>query len=115
MKRIYPDDFKLEVINDYYSSPLGVRTIAIKYSLPSKNYINNWEKQLITKGLLPEGSTKPIKAVARSKDSLTREDNRTAREVFYEEEIIRLQAKVDYLETLEHLKPFVAKKKEKSD
>ena len=53
----YPDDFKLLVVEDYYNSPLGVRAISLKYNLPRKNYINSWEKQLIAKGLLPEGST----------------------------------------------------------
>jgi len=111
----YPDDFKLLVVEDYYKSPLGVRAIALKYKLPSKNYINNWEKQLIAKGLLPEGSTKPIKAVGRSKEAIARKDNRSAREIYYEEEIAKLKARIDYLESLEHLKPFIGKKKEESD
>ena len=46
MYRKYSDEFKLAVIEDYYNSPLGVRSIANKYDLPSKNYIGNWEKQL---------------------------------------------------------------------
>jgi len=111
----YPDDFKLLVVEDYYNSPLGVRAIALKYNLPSKNYINNWEKQLIAKGLLPEGSTKPVKAVGRSKEAIARKDSRTKREIYYEKEINRLKARVDYLESLENLKPFVSKKKEESD
>lgn len=113
MKRKYTDEFKLSVINDYYSSKLGVRSIALKYNLPSKNYINNWEKQLKGKGLLSPDATKPNKTVARTKESLLRKDTRTDREKLYEYEIIRLQAKVEYYESLEHLKPFISKKKEK--
>lgn len=41
IKRKYTDEFKLKVVKDYYSSTLGVRSIALKYNLPSKNYINN--------------------------------------------------------------------------
>ena len=111
MKTKYPDDFKLLVVKDYYSSPLGVRAIALKYNLPSKNYINNWEKQLIAKGLLPEGSTKPVKAAGRSKEAIARGDGRTEREIYYEKEIVKLKARIDYLESLEHLKPFIGKKK----
>ena len=29
----YSDAFKLEVVRDYYNSPLGVRSIALKYNL----------------------------------------------------------------------------------
>ena len=112
MGKHYSTDFKLEVIRDYYNSPLGVRAIASKYNLPTKNYINNWEKQLIKKGLLPEGSTKPFKTSGRSPDSVVQQDPRTEREKRYEQEIARLQAQVDYFESLERMKPFYVKKKE---
>jgi len=32
----YSDEFKLSVIEDYYNSALGVRSIALKYNLPLK-------------------------------------------------------------------------------
>jgi len=86
MKRFYPDEYKLKVLKDYYESPLGVRAIALKYNLPSKNYINNWEQQLIDKGLLPKGSTKPNKTVGRSKEAIAKKDNRTERETYFEKE-----------------------------
>ena len=110
MNRKYSDEFKLEVINDYYSSPLGVRAIAIKYNLPSKNYINKWEEQLIKKGLLPPNSTKPNKTVARCSEKITYKDTRSKREKQYEAEIRLLNAKIDYLESLKELKPFLKKK-----
>lgn len=113
MKRInrkYSDEFKLMVINNYYNSTLGVRAIAQKYNLPSKNYINNWEKQLKKKGLLSVDATKPNKAVGRSKESIVYKDNRTPREKQYEEEIQILKARIAYLESLESLKPFLKKK-----
>jgi transposase-like protein len=110
MNEKYSDEFKLKVVQDYYNSPLGVRLIALKYNLPSKNYINNWEKDLIKKGLLPEGSTKPNKTVGRAPEHVVRHDDRTEREKQYEDEIRELKARVKYLESLESLKPFLKKK-----
>ena len=109
MKRKYSDEFKLSVVKDYYNSTLGVRAIASKYNLPSKNYVNNWEEQLKKKGLLPPDSTKPNKSVARSKESIMRKDTRTSREKQYEEEIEILKAKIAYYEGLESIKPFLKK------
>jgi transposase-like protein len=109
MERKYSDEFKLSVINDYYNSTLGVRAIALKYNLPSKNYINEWEKQLKRKGLLPPDATKPKKSVGRSKETVVREDTRTPREKQYEEEIQILKAKIAYFESLDRMQPFLKK------
>ena len=110
MKRKFTDEFKLAVVKDYYQSSLGVRAMAAKYDLPSKNYINKWEDQLKKKGLLPQDATKPVKAVSRNKESIIRKDARTAREKQYEEEIEVLKARIAYYESLESLKPFIKKK-----
>ena len=110
MARKYSDEFKLSVIQDYYNSSLGVRAIAAKYNLPSKNYIGNWEAQLKKKGLLPPDATKPNKAAGRAKEAVLREDIRTPREKRYEEENQILKAKVAYYEQLESLQPFLKKK-----
>lgn len=112
MNKKYSDEFKLLVIEEYYQSLLGVRAIADKYNLPSKNYISRWEEQLKGKGLLPPEATKPVKTVARAKESVMRQDTRTVREKQYEQEIEKLKAKVAYYESLESLKPFVKKKRE---
>lgn len=109
MSKKYTDEFKLSVIQAYYNSTLGVRAIALKYNLPSKNYINNWENSLKKKGLLPKDATKPIKSAGRSKETIMREDSRTQREKQYEEEIEVLKTRISYLESLEHLKPFLKK------
>lgn len=111
MKRKYSDKFKLEVVKDYYSSRLGVRLIAAKYDLPSKNYINRWEQYLKKKGLLPPDSTKPEKTVGRAPEAEARQDTRTEREKQYESEIEYLKARVAYYEGLESMQPFLKKKK----
>jgi transposase-like protein len=105
----YSDEFKLSVVQDYYQSPLGVRAVAAKYNLPSKNYVNKWEAQLKKKGLLPQDATKPVKSVGRSKEFILRNDTRTPREKQYEEEIQYLKARVAYYESLESIKPFLKK------
>jgi transposase-like protein len=114
MSKKYTDEFKLSVIQEYYNSNLGVRAIALKYNLPSKNYINNWEESLKEKGLLPPDATKPNKSAGRSKEAVMREDTRTTREKQYEEEIQVLKARVAYFEGLEFMQPFL-KKKPKSE
>lgn len=110
MAKKYNDQFKLSVIKDYYNSPLGIRAIAAKYGLPSKNYIGNWEAQLKKKGLLPPDATKPNKTVGRTKENILREDKRTPREKQYEKEIQLLKMKVAYYEKLDSLQPFLKKK-----
>jgi transposase-like protein len=116
MKKIdnktYSDEYKLEVVKDYYRNQLGVRTTAMKYGLPSKNYITNWEKYLKKKGMLPQDATKPVKAGGRASEKVVRADDRTEREKQYEAEIEALKARVSYYEGLDSLQPFLKKKKE---
>jgi hypothetical protein len=84
----------------------------VKYGLPSKNYITNWEKYLKKKGLPPQDATKPIKAGGRAPERVVRADDRTEREKQYEAEIEALKARVAYYEGLESLQPFIKRKKE---
>ena len=111
MKKTYTDQFKLSVIKDYYSSPLGVRAIALKYGLPSKNYIGKWEDYHKKKGLLPIDATKPNKTVGRSPEPVARKDERTEKERQYESEIEALKARIAYYESLEYMQPFLKKTK----
>jgi len=110
MKERYSEAFKLMVIEDYYQNTLGVRAIALKHGLPSKNYIKKWEDELKRKKLLSEDETKPVKAAGRSKESIIRKDDRTEREKLYEDKIRRMEARIAYLESLEALQPFLKKK-----
>ncbi|MDR5658544.1 transposase [Serpentinicella sp. ANB-PHB4] len=107
----YTDEFKLQVIKDYYQSDIGVRAIARRYELPSKNYINNWEKQLKKKGLLPEDASKLHKTAGPSKNSHIPHASKTTREKQLEAENIRLKAQIEYLESIKYMKPFLSKKK----
>lgn len=112
MSKKYTDEFKLSVVQDYYNSTLGVRAIALKYNLPSKNYINKWEDYLKKIGLLSSDATKPNKSAGRTKEPVMREDTRTPREKQYEEEIQALKARIAYFEGLDYMQPFLKKKPE---
>lgn len=109
MKKVYSDEFKKVVIEDYYSSPLGIRAIAKKYDLPSKNYITKWEEHLKKIGILDEFATKPNKTAGRSKETIVYKDDRTEREKQYEAEIIALKSRVKYFESLDSMQPFLKK------
>ncbi len=111
-KKAYSDEFKLSVVKDYYRNQLGVRTTALKYGLPSKNYVTNWERYLKKKGLLSQDATKPLKAAGRAPEKVVRADDRTEREKQYEAEIEVLKVRVAYYEGLESLQPFIKKKRE---
>ena len=111
MRKVYTDEFKKHVIEDYYSGQLGVRAIAQKYGLPSKNYITNWEAALKKKELIPHDASKPNKTAGRSKESIAYKSDLTQRERQYELEIEQLKAKVAYFESLDRMQPFLKKKK----
>lgn len=111
MKKVYTDEFKKYVVEDYYNSPLGIRATAQKHGLPSKNYITKWEESLKKKGILPADATKPNKAAGRCKESIVFKSDLTQRERQYELEIEQLRAKVAFFESLERMQPFIKKKK----
>ena len=104
----YSDEFKLQVIKEYLNSSLGCRTIAKKYNLPSKNYINNWEKELIKKGLIT--SEECYKSQNKT-FSLNKPDKKTAYEKQLEKENLRLRAELAYYEELKRLIDEDSKKK----
>ena len=104
-KREYSDAFKLAVIRNYLDSPHGIRVVARSYDLPSKNYITNWMKYLVAKGLLS-----PADCLAKTKSFLTKEKlqpyqphETTAKEQQLSEENQILRAEVAFLKKLQEL------------
>lgn len=78
MKVHYSDEFKIEVIRDYYTNDLGVRMTAAKWSLPSKNYITKWEEYLKRKEILPDVPKKTmLKALKARNVSISSETDIT--------------------------------------
>lgn len=104
----YSDEFKLQVIKEYLNSSIGSRTLAKKYNLPSKNYIYNWEKQLIKKGLLKEDY---IKNAKNKTYSLKNSEKKSAYEKQLEKENFRLKAELSYFRELKKLIDEDSKKK----
>ena len=105
----YSDEFKLQVIKEYLNSSIGCRPLAKKYNLPSKNYIHNWEKQLIKKGLLTDDELKNSKCKTYSLSSP--DEKKTAYEKQLEKENFRLKAELAYLRELKKLVDDDSKKK----
>jgi transposase-like protein len=104
-KKEYSDEFKLAVIKNYLASPHGIRVIARSYDLPSKNYLTNWMKYLVKKGLLS-----PADCLAKSKSFLNKDKvspyqthEVTACEKQLAAENERLRAEVAFLKKLQEL------------
>ena len=57
MNQKYSEEFKLSVVKEYYEGNLGIRTLAQKYNLPSKNYITNWIKYFKENGTIPQDAS----------------------------------------------------------
>lgn len=96
----YSDEFKMQVVKEYLNSSLGCRTIAKKYNLPSKNYIHNWEKQLIKKGLL---SSEECNNSKNKTYSLKASEKKTPYEKYLEKENLKLRAELAYYKELKKL------------
>ena len=108
LNKKYSDEFKLQVIKEYLETSIGCRPLAKKYNLPSKNYIHNWEKQLIQKGLL---NCDDIKNSKNKKYSLNTPIEKTAYEKQLEKENLRLKAELSFYKELENLMDIDSKKK----
>lgn len=104
----YSDEFKLQVIDEYLKGTLGCRTLAKKYNLPSKNYVQKWEKQLIRKGLLKEDELRNLKP---REHSFKKGIKKTEYEKTLEKENFELKAKLAYYQELEKLINIDTKKK----
>ena len=105
----YSDEFKLQVVKEYLNSSLGCRTIAKKYNLPSKNYIFNWEKELIKKGLL--SNEEVFKSQNKTYSLNGNNESKTAYEKQLEKENLKLRAELAYFKELKRLIDEDSKKK----
>lgn len=99
-QKTYSDEFKLQVVKEYFTGELGCRLLAKKYNLPSKNYIFTWRDQLISKGLL-DSNIKPIHHKGSQKS--TESKKKTAYEVQLEKENLELRAKLALFSELEKI------------
>lgn len=96
----YSDEFKLHVLKEYLNTSIGCRTLAKKYNLPTKNYIDAWKNQLLKKGLLTaeECNKAQIKTYP-----LNKAEKKTAYEKQLERENQRLKAELAFYKELQNL------------
>lgn len=100
MQKHYSDEFKLQVVKEYFEGELGCRLLAQKYNLPSKNYIFNWKEQLIAKGLL----SADIKATHhKGSQKAVNKRKKTAYEIQLEKENLELRARLSLCKELDKL------------
>ena len=91
MNSKYSEEFKLSVVKEYYEGNLGVRLLAKKYNLPSKNYITNWINHFKENGLIPKNAS-----VSRTSCTSTKLTLESKSKTPYEKE---LEKKLAMLET----------------
>lgn len=106
-RKIYDIEFKLQVVKAYFEGPDGMRLVARSFGLPTKNYIDNWIKELKKKGLIPENMAKEISKTSLKskieKDNHCKTIDTSARERMLEKENLRLRAENDLLKKLAEL------------
>jgi len=85
----YTEEFKLSVVNEYFDGELGVRTLAKKYKLPSKNYITIWINEMKKAGKIPIA-----KKVIKNTKVKSNDNSKTAYEKELEKRIIKLEAEL---------------------
>jgi transposase len=91
MKRkvnIYPDDFKLKVVQDYLTTDLSQDEIKTKYGIGGNNCINNWMRKF--------GMRAPSEKQLKLQRHMSNESVRTAREKILESKLHDLKKELDY-------------------
>lgn len=98
----YSDEFKLAVVKEYFEGDLGVRLLAQKYNLPSKNYITEWIKQMKAKGLIEQGLTSSrVSGAAQSKVKTS--SKKTPYEKELERKLQEVEAKLAFYQKCDEL------------
>lgn len=99
-KNVYSDEFKLAVVKEYFEGNLGVRLLAKKYNLPSKNYITNWINKFKKEGKIPSDISRD-----KTKTSSKKSTNsvKTEYEKQLEKKVYELEAKLAVLKKYEEI------------
>lgn len=99
-RNVYSEEFKLAVVNEYLKGNLGVRLIAKKYNLPSKNYITRWINKFKEEGKIPKDIYRD-KTKTSSKKSIN--TNKTEYEKQLEKKVYELEAQLAVYKKYEEL------------
>ena len=95
MNKKYSEEFKLAIVKEYLEGNIGIRTIAKKYNLPSKNYITNWIKYFKENGTIPKNAS-VSHAVKSSAKSTNDEKVKTPYEKELEKKLERMEAELAF-------------------
>ena len=87
-------------IKEYFEGDLGVRLLAKKYNLPSKNYITNWINKFKKEGKIPEDISRD-KTKTSSKKSI--HSAKTEYEKQLEKKVYELEAKLAVFKKYEEI------------
>lgn len=99
-RNVYSDEFKLAIVKEYFEGDLGVRLLAKKYNLPSKNYITNWINKFKKEGKIPEDISRD-KTKTSSKKSI--HSAKTEYEKQLEKKVYELEAKLAVFKKYEEI------------
>ena len=95
MNKKYSEEFKLAVVKEYLEGNIGIRTLAKKYSLPSKNYITNWIKYFKDNGTISKDIS-VSHTVKSSIKSINKERVKTPYEKELEKKVERMEAELAF-------------------
>lgn len=99
-RHTYSDEFKLSVVTEYFNGDLGVRALAKKYTLPSKNYITRWINKFKKEGKFPENmSRKNTNSHSKNLDN----SKKTTYEKELEQKVYELEAQLAFYKKYEEL------------
>lgn len=95
MNKRYSEEFKLSVVKEYYEGNLGVRLLANKYNLPSKNYITNWIKHFKANGKIPQNAS-VSRIPGTSAKIVLKSNSKTSYEKELEKKVMELEAELAF-------------------
>ena len=109
MIKKYSEEFKLSVVKEYYEGNLGVRLLANKYNLPSKNYISDWINHFKANGKIPQNAS-VSRVAASSTKKVLKSNSKTPYEKELENRIKKLEAELAFYKKCDEI---IAKNKKK--
>ena len=95
MSQKYSEEFKLNVVKEYFEGNLGVRLLAKKYNLPSKNYITNWIKHFKDMGVISNDAS-VSRASHTSNTSIEKSRIKSPYEKELEKKLERMEAELAF-------------------
>ena len=87
-RKIYPDDFKLKVVQEYLNTDISYASIQEKYGLNGNSYLSNWMRKFDLK--------KPTQQQLKLQQAMSKEKGKTQRERELEEKLHKLEQELEH-------------------